>query len=366
MTVLARLAAALLQGALALFPPGYRREYGEERACVLRLALAEAAACGWRPLLRFFAREMRDLPLGLLREHWKAWRLWMDGIWHSTRPPGESLAGLQVLWFLTPFLFVLLIPLHGLVQGRLTIFDVLILSLLVLVLGLSIAGLFKTLPFWALPSLGLVLSIVDLALLRSLVYAAPGLLQLKASLWTNSMPERVLYAAILSTLSIVPVFLLLAGLGLLTRIRMALVAFRERLSRDWALLPFLLYTTRLITPFENDPYRGLEPYQLLFILILLGGTLIYLRASRPLARMAALLAATLLTGAVLALGVYQVYPHQSWVLEGLSSFPHWWETLMPLLNTLVMMVALCLMAVFGNWLRPGRLSEAASHSASNY
>lgn len=74
MTILIRIASLLLQGSLALFPPGYRREYGEEHACVLRLAQSEAAGCGRLFLLRFIAREGGDLPFALLRAHQKEWK----------------------------------------------------------------------------------------------------------------------------------------------------------------------------------------------------------------------------------------------------------------------------------------------------
>ena len=77
MTFLVRVTFALLRASLALYPARYRREYSEERACVLQLALEEAAAGGWLCLLSFCLREWRDLPLALLREHIKEWRLRM-------------------------------------------------------------------------------------------------------------------------------------------------------------------------------------------------------------------------------------------------------------------------------------------------
>lgn len=77
MTFLVRIASILLQASLALYPARYRREYGEERASILRLALDEAATAGWLRLLIFCARELRDLPLSLVREHVRDWRLRM-------------------------------------------------------------------------------------------------------------------------------------------------------------------------------------------------------------------------------------------------------------------------------------------------
>jgi hypothetical protein len=266
----------------------------------------------------------------------------------------ETLAGRQLLLFLLPFIAVLIIPLGGLIQASFILIP--ILGLLAVVLVLAIIGLAKSLPRWALPSLGLVISLVKLLAFTSLVYAAPGLGRLKNYLWTD-IPGRVLYASILALLEWVLPVLLLVVLALLSKDLPALSAFRRRLGWDWTLLPFLLYTANLLAPFYADEYRGLEPYQLLFLLILAGGAWLYLRASRPLARLATLLVATLLTGLVLALGIYLVYPAQSWVHEAIVVFPRWWEALMPLLGTLALLVALCLTAAFAGLLRLGMLPE---------
>jgi hypothetical protein len=363
-TILIHLASVLLQGSLALFPPGYRREYGEEHACVLRLALAEAAGCGGLPLLHFIAREGRDLPLALFQAHQKEWKVSMNGIRQFTLPPGDALAGRQTLWFLLPFLVALVASFEGLIPVSFIAIPAafLFLGLLALVLVVAIAGIFKSLPLWALPSLGLVISLFNLVLLYSLSpNYTPGLSELKEVLWTGFMPGRVLYALIANIYSMAPGILLLAGVALLSTRLPALSAFRQRLGRDWTLLPLVVYTSNLITPFFYDPYRGREPYMLLFHLILLGGVWLYLRGSRAPARLAALLVATLLSGLVLSLAVYLLYPQQGWVISGTGAgFPRWWETLGPLLGTLVFLAALGLMAAFGSGLSQGARPEMAS------
>jgi len=94
MTVFLRIASALLHVSLALYPARYRREYGEERYSVLQLALEEAAAGGWLRLSQFCIREWRDLPLSLIREHIKEWKLRMGSSetdLQSTREPGYTL-----------------------------------------------------------------------------------------------------------------------------------------------------------------------------------------------------------------------------------------------------------------------------------
>jgi hypothetical protein len=78
MTLLVRIASALLHASLVLYPARYRSEYGEERACILQLALEEAATGGPLRLMQFCIREWRDLPLSLIREHIREWRLRME------------------------------------------------------------------------------------------------------------------------------------------------------------------------------------------------------------------------------------------------------------------------------------------------
>lgn len=279
----------------------------------------------------------------------------MNGVRQFTLPPGEALAGRQTLWFLLPFLAALLVSFGEVVPSRfIAILAIILLyGLLVLLLGVAIAGTVKSLPLWALPTLGLVIGLFSLLLLNGLLIDyTPVLGRLKEILWTGFMPGRVLYGLIADFYRLVPGMLLLVGLALLSTRLPALSAFRQRLGRDWTLLPLMLYTSLLIIPFFYDPYSGRWPYVLLFDLILLGGVWLYLRGSRATTRLAALLVATLLSGLVLSLAVYLLYPQQDWAHGG-AGFPRWWETVGPLLESLVFLAALGLMAAFGSRLRQG-------------
>jgi hypothetical protein len=57
----------LYRAALCLFPAGYRHEFGEELLYAVSMAAADAQAQGEASLWRFAWRELRDLPLALLR-----------------------------------------------------------------------------------------------------------------------------------------------------------------------------------------------------------------------------------------------------------------------------------------------------------
>ena len=104
MTTLAWIAFTLLRGSLALYPARYRHEYGEERACILQLALEDAAGGSWLELLQFCAREWRDLPLSLLREHSKEWKLWMQA--NGGQPEGAREPGHTIWMGLLPFVLL--------------------------------------------------------------------------------------------------------------------------------------------------------------------------------------------------------------------------------------------------------------------
>lgn len=264
----------------------------------------------------------------------------------SPQLTGKPLTGWHLLWFVVPFLVVVLNPLNGLVESIHVYVPVV--PLLVLIIVLAVAGFGKGMPYWALPSVGLAIGFANLLIFGQFVGAIPILTWLKAALWTVFMPSRVLYALIADALFLLPPLLVLLLLVLLTRILPALRPFGNLLRQEWTLLPFLFYTTNLITPLvAADGYSGLEVSQLLFVLILAVGTWLYLRVSQPTVRMGILLGATLLAGLTLALGIYLVYPNQSWVNGVSGNFPRWWETLVPLLETTVRLGVLCLLARLG-------------------
>jgi hypothetical protein len=348
MTLLLRITFALLHGLLALYPARYRREYEEERACVLQLALKDASKGGLPRVIQVCAREMRDLPSALLREHYKEWRLRMNGVRRSTPLAEWGPSGRQLALFLVPFLIVLIVPLGNWFKVVLSPIPALV--LLAVVLALGIIGLVKGLPGWALPSVGLAMSLLKLLFFIQWVYEIPGLTQLKNTLWTDFMPQRVLYALIVSILSWLPTVLLLVVIALLVTWLPGFSILRQRLQQDWTLLPFLLYATNLLTPLYADAYRRFEPYQLLFVLMMAGGAWYSLWTSRLRYRLIALLTVTLLSGLVLALGIYQIYPLQTWADDVVHDFPRWWEALQPLLDTLALLGALLTLAVFGRLL----------------
>lgn len=59
----------LYRATLGCFPGAYRREYTDELLYAVRMAVADAEAQGRVALLRLAWRELRDLPLAIVRAH---------------------------------------------------------------------------------------------------------------------------------------------------------------------------------------------------------------------------------------------------------------------------------------------------------
>jgi hypothetical protein len=68
----ARLLVTLYRAVLRAYPADFRHAFAPEMAVVFADALADAAARGRLHLLHFCWRELRDLPVMLIRQHWRA------------------------------------------------------------------------------------------------------------------------------------------------------------------------------------------------------------------------------------------------------------------------------------------------------
>jgi hypothetical protein len=100
----------------------------------------------------------------------------------------------------------------------------------------------------------------------------------------------------------------------------------------------------------QDEYRGLGPYQLASLAVLMGGALAYLRPAKSWSRLLTLLGALGLSLGLLSLGIYRLYPEQSWAIH--TTFPRWWEAIYPLIQgtaiaTLMGVPAIPMLLTFG-------------------
>jgi hypothetical protein len=326
---------------LALFPAKYQEEYGEELEYAIRMAVEQSQAKGRVSVIRLALRELRDLPIALLRAHLDESR----GRWMNIQPGAHLPDGPIKNWKLAALFVPFLIPLLGAVLGfvdRLK-FGWLPQGVGYLLFGLLVVtwvvGLMKGFPAWALPGMGLILFLFGYPLKLGaqfiILEAArpPGY-----GYWPDSITERlILYIwfnlAYVAIAALIVAFLLEAS-----------TPFLQRVRKDWSLLSFLVFGLSIPYVIMNDEYhRGLAPFELASILILAAGAAIFLIVPGRWQRLLALFLAALLAHPVLSLGIYQIYPAQEFATPVLSF--RVWEALQPVLDLPALAILLCLPAL---------------------
>ena len=341
--------------ALTCFPEEYRYEYAEELLYAVRLCAAEAATQGRVPLIRLVFRELRDLPLAILRA-------WLHGRRSSMNlTPGAHLPGGPVrIWqvgaILLPFLLIFVNPLQTWLYQKVP--QWLVLAIYLILFGMLVlvwvAGLARQLPVWTLPAFGILLSFVSFILhliaqfviyltvrmpiaLLSLL-SGKGLSIQVGRIWPDalSLAGNIGFALLVQLLYLVIVVVLVTGLLLI------LPRFHARVRQEWTLLSFLLYGTSILPFFiAGDEFHGVELYQSASLLILIIGAGLYMLAPKRWQRVLALLLPAVLSPAVLSLSFYQLFPVQDWAIPGDMSF-RVWEALQPVLGLATLPVSLVL------------------------
>jgi hypothetical protein len=323
---------------LRCFPIMYRKEYEEELVYTFRMAARDSAeGRGTGELIVFAWRELRDMPWAALQAHLYERRRTMKHL-PGAHLPGEPVVRWRLAAVLLPFLFPLVFTLlsenlnskFGNIPD--TIIIILLFIMLLLILGTAVFGGFKGLPTWSLPALGIPLFIAGFFLMP-LGFNIP---------WPADLPSRVAVQIIRGM--IVP-----ASFGLMAVILMLLfTSFSKRIQQDWSILTFLLYGTLTLHLLLNDPYRGLAPYEAGGFLIMGAGAYLFLIMPKRWHRLWVLLLAVLLAFALQAVGVYTIYPDQTFAG---NQDARMWETMLPLLMVPGMLLLLAispLLALFSN------------------
>ncbi len=326
----------LYRAALICFPPAYRREYTDELLYALRMAAAEARARGRVALLHLAWRELRDLPLAIVRAHLRERSLPMN-LQPGAHLPGGPLRGWQVAVAFLPFLLPLLSPLLVLapVSVKVSVGSWLFAAFLLLILGFLLAawrfGLFRSFPVWALPALGMAFTFVFaiLQLISQMAVLTTLVLPLYGS-W--GWPDEQSLAGKIGLMLAVQLVFLVVMTGVVAVLLRIFSGFLERVRQEWTLLSFLLYGIAIFPVLGNDVYHGLEAYETASLLILAAGAGLYLAAPGRWQRILALVVPAILSPVVMSLGLYQTFPAQSWANAVLSF--RWWEALQPVLYLL--------------------------------
>jgi hypothetical protein len=262
----------------------------------------------------------------------------------STNTPSleEPVSGWKLGAVFTPFLIaVVLVMINetaALRQALGTQVQVLDIGLLVMLLIAAVSGFVLGLPRWAVPSVGFLVGTAGILIFQS---------------WINLLPPFPHYSSVLGKVLLVAIdrfiffghTLLLGALLVLAAARLPpLQPFYIGLRRDWSWLSFLLYGSVLpVLLVVFDEYQGAAPYQTAGLLILAAGAWVYLRRSQPGTRLHALLVAVALTMGLFGLGKYLLYPRQIWSAS--TTFPRWWEALVPLIEGAVWLVIIAVPAV---------------------
>lgn len=329
---------SIYRAMLALFPLRYRDKYGEELLYAVRMSLEQAQARGRLFVIWLAWRELRDFPAACLQAHLRERR----GLTMKLQPGAHLPDGPFKYWQLAavflPFSFPMLVVVLDLLEGG--IFANLILGGGVVFLGLLIivwiTGLVKEFPIWTLPSLGLILFVFAGGLyLVSQAVTLTALRPIWGSFWPDSIFLRLLMYAWFNLVYIAIVLLIMVILLAFSKPLLQLV------RKDWSLLSFFMYP--LAIPYiilNGDEFQGLEPYQLISILILIAGAVFFVILPVRWTRLLVLLASTFLALTTVSLGLYQIFPIQEFATP-IVSF-RVWEAFQPVLNLPALLIILCL------------------------
>jgi hypothetical protein len=334
----------LYRAALGCFPEGYRRKYADELLYAVRMAAAEAQAQGRVALLRLAWRELRDLPLAIVRAHLQERRVQMN-LKLGAHLPGGPIRSWQLVVVFLPFLLPLLHPLRFLIFAHVTVtmgtglfaaLELLFLGLLGLI---SFAGLIREFPLWALPAQGLVLFFASafLQLFALMAVYLTFMLPVYGG-WPGGLFEKIW--AMLLVQGVYLEFMVAAVVGLLRIVP----GFLKQVRQEWTLLSFLLYGIAILPVWGNDEFQGIGGYETASLLVLAVGCALYLLTPRRWQGVLALVAAAVLSPAVMSLGLYQTFPAQSWAVPSDLSF-RLWEALQPVLYLSPLPIMLLLAAL---------------------
>jgi hypothetical protein len=191
-----------------------------------------------------------------------------------------------------------------------------------------------------IPVIGSLLIIVMLMYLNSDSFTLPGIIP-----WPDSAIGKVIALVGQYILIFLPILLLCAGVLVLTALAPGFRPIYLEVRKDWSLVSYLLYGLSIFMIVLNDEYRGLGSYKLASLIILFIGAFLYLSPAGPWLRLLKLIIALKLAMIVLGLGIYQIYPQQSWAAH--TTFPRWWEAIWPFLIGISLSINMTLPSVLG-------------------
>lgn len=327
--------------ALVCFPTGYRREYSDELLYAVRMAAADAETQGRGSALRLAWRELRDLPLAIVRAHLHERKVSMN-LQPGAHLPGGPIRSWQLGAVFLPFLLPLLASLRVLVDAKAIPWPLIALGLLLLgfLVVIWVTGLVRKFPVWTLPALGMVLYLVSF-FLQTIALCITLLTVTLPVYGRTGWPRGVSLAENIGLMLIVQLVFLAILVGAVVLLLRTVPGFHKQVQQEWTLLSFLLYGIAILPVLGNDEFRGVEGYEIASLLVLTAGAGLYLSAPRRWQRVLALVVPAILSPAVMSLGLYQTFPAQSWANPADISF-RLWESLQPVLYLLPLPILIVL------------------------
>jgi hypothetical protein len=296
---------------LRLYPRQFRDEFGDEMQSIFTEALTEAAQRGHLVLIQTCVRELLNLPGAILREYLQARRISMEN--------QSRVSWLELSVAAIPFLLYLVLPVVE--ELRLGWGGVPFLFLLGGLVIVMIVGLFKGVPRWSLPAIGLMLAILNylalgvfgMAVVMVILEPLFGISGFLLPLFAPTLVPifRTIFGSGFLYLGIIPLSLIII---LVSAYIKPLLPFFQRIREDWTLFPFTLYGIMPLAIFISfDEYQGSAPYEIGMGLCLLAGVWLYLRISQSWGRILVLGIGITLAMAVEAIGKWILIPSQSWL-----------------------------------------------------
>ncbi|MGE5265014.1 MAG: hypothetical protein ACM3S0_16660 [Acidobacteriota bacterium] len=306
MKLLPRVYASLLY----LYPRVFRDEFAEEMLKTFADMATEASQGGELRLLAFCWREFRDLPIAVVREHLRERGNMKSRTGEVRGLP--SVSSLGMFSAAAPFLlFALIAVINMLHLGANAVPDWLAYVFLSIFLLPLLIGLFRGIPRWCLPSIGVIASLISYGLRLSF---HPNM-----SNWTTMSDPWIIRMTIQAGLSWVGLLVLTVSFLTITLVLPPLRSAYTRIRQDWTLLSYCLYGAMfmaLVFTFEDYPPAGRGIYEIASALILAAGGWIYLRSGATRTRAFALFAAVTIAMAVATVGKALLISSPDW------PFPH--------------------------------------------
>ncbi len=317
------LTARVYRVLLAFYPSGFRAEFGEEMQDVLADTLAGAKTCSWSHLIILFARELRDLPGSVWREHLRARKripMNQDQAW---RPLTTKALIVAMAVFVLPAFLAISALLFQHQSSINVILTTLALALMAFILIVLIVGSVTGFPRWSVPFLGIVVTAIVMLELSWRVWENiyPAVYRILGGK-PSTLPTRITYQALRGGFSWFAVFVACVFLVLLLAAWPRTRRLARTIRQDWTLFSFMLYSgTVLALELVFEEYRYADLWKIACWACLALGARMYLKSDSPRERILALLVGVTLAHWIAAIGKGIILPRQSW--GAWYGYDHW-------------------------------------------